>query len=147
MDKNRYKAWKSRLILIKGKLMATIYTKIYEYNKETQSLVVSFASTETKSQDPEAYEKLSFDIANLVEEGASQEELKTALSKSGEDWCASQVKKETLDNNTTKQTEVESLVETTWSKTTEELAPPPPEAKLDLNQLKALIEEQIEEAN
>lgn len=51
--------------------MATIYTKVHEYNKDTQVVVVSFASNMTKSQNPDDYEKLNYNVANLVEEGAS----------------------------------------------------------------------------
>ena len=42
--------------------MATIYTKVHEYNKDTQAIVVSFASTETKSQNPDSYEKINYSI-------------------------------------------------------------------------------------
>ena len=42
--------------------MATIYTKVHEYNKDTQTVVASFASTATKSQNPDSHQKLNFDI-------------------------------------------------------------------------------------
>lgn len=38
--------------------MAIIHTKIHEYNKDTQSVVVSFASDTTKSQNPDDHENL-----------------------------------------------------------------------------------------
>lgn len=116
--------------------MATIYTKIYEYNKETQTLVASFASTETKSQDPDTYQKLNFDIATLVEEGASQQDLKDALSQAGLGWCEAYCKKEMLDDNPEKQTEVENLVGTSWSKDLEKPEAPDIDGSLDLAKLK-----------
>jgi hypothetical protein len=116
--------------------MATIYTKVHEYNKETQAIVVSFASTETKSQNPDSYEKINYSIHYLVGEGASQQDLKDALSKVGLDWCETHCKKEMLDGKPEKQTEVENLVGTSWSKDLEKPEAPDIDGSLDLTQLK-----------
>ena len=67
--------------------MATIYTKVHEYNKETQAVVASFASNMTKSQNPDDHEKLNYNVASLVEEGASLQDLKDALALAGLGWC------------------------------------------------------------
>lgn len=115
--------------------MATIYTKIHEYNNETQTIVASFASNKTKSQNPDDHEKLNFDIAALVKEGASEQDLKDALALSGLGWCETYCKKEMLDNKPEKQTEVENLVGTTWSQEAS-LQPPPAPAQLDIDKLK-----------
>lgn len=115
--------------------MATIYTKVHEYNKETHTVVASFASNMTKSQNPNDHEKLNFDIANLVEEGASEQDLKDALALAGLSWCTTYCKKEMLDDKPEKQTEVENLVGTTWSQEASDQPPPVP-AKLDIDKLK-----------
>ena len=116
--------------------MATIYTKVHEYNKETQTVVASFASNMTKSQNPDSHQKLNFDIANLVEEGASQQDLKDALSQAGLNWCETYCKKEMLDDKPEKQTEVENLVGTSWSKDLEKPEAPDIDGSLDLAKLK-----------
>jgi len=99
--------------------MATIYTKVHEYNKDTQAVVVSFASDKTKSQNPDDNEKLNYNIATLVEEGASLQDLKDALALAGLGWCEIYCKKEMLDDKPEKQTEVETLVGTSWSQETQ----------------------------
>ncbi len=116
--------------------MATIYTKVHEYNKDTQTVVASFASTATKSQNPDSHQKLNFDIANLVEEGASLQDLKDVLSQAGLNWCESYCKKEMLDDKPEKQAEVETLVGTIWSKDLENSETPDIDNSLDLDKLK-----------
>ena len=115
--------------------MATIYTKIHEYDKETQNVVASFASNKTKSQNPDDHEKLNYNVANLVEEGASLQDLKDALASAGLGWCKSYCKKEMLDDKPEKQIEVENLVGTTWSQEAS-MQPPPAPAQLDIDKLK-----------
>jgi len=122
--------------------MATIHTKIHEYNKDTQSVVVSFASDTTKSQNPDDYEKFNYDISSLVEESASQQDLKDALALAGLSWCEAHCKKEMLDDRPEKQAELESLVQTSW--TQEVILNPAPVAELDIEKLKkelGLLEE------
>ena len=89
--------------------MATIYTKVHEYNKDTQAVVVSFASNMTKSQNPDDHEKLNYNVANIVKEGASLQDLKDVLSQAGLGWCEIQCKKEMLDDKPEKQAEVENF--------------------------------------
>ena len=95
--------------------MATIYTKIHEYNKETQAVVASFASDKTKSQNPDDHEKLNYSVTTLVKEGASLQDLKDALALAGLGWCTTYCMKEMLDDKPEKQAEVETLVGTSWS--------------------------------
>ena len=99
--------------------MATIYTKVHEYNKETQAVVASFASNMTKSQNPDDHEKLNYNVASLVEEGASLQDLKDALALAGLGWSEIHCKKEKLDDKPEKQTEVETLVGSSWSQETQ----------------------------
>ena len=115
--------------------MATIYTKVHEYNKDTQVVVVSFASNMTKSQNPDDYEKLNYNVANLVEEGASLQGLKDTLAFAGLGWCEAYCKKEMLDDKPEKQSEVQTLVDTTWSTDLEEPVPYE-DGSLDLDKLK-----------
>ena len=115
--------------------MATIYTKIHEYNKETQSVVASFASNKTKSQNPDDYEKLNYNVATLVGEGASLQDLKDALASAGLGWCKAYCMKEMLDDKPEKQAEVETLVNSSWSQIVSEEVTPPG-AELDLDKLK-----------
>ena len=114
--------------------MAIIHTKIHEYNKETQSIVVSFASDTTKSQNPDDYEKFNYDISSLVEKGASEQDLKDALATSGLSWCENYCKKEMLDDRPEKQAEIEGLVQTSW--TQEVVISEEPDAELDVEKLK-----------
>lgn len=95
--------------------MATIYTKIHEYDKETQNVVASFASNKTKSQNPDDYEKLNYNVATLVKEGASLQDLKDALALAGLGWCETYCMKEMLDDKPEKQSEIETLVDSSWS--------------------------------
>ena len=114
--------------------MATIYIKVHEYNKDNQAVVVSFASSMTKSQNPDDHEKLNYDVANLVEDNASLQDLKDALALAGLSWCESYCKKEMLDERPQKQAELESLVQTSW--TQEVTVNPEPDAELDIEKLK-----------
>ena len=115
--------------------MATIYTKIHEYNKETQAVVASFASNKTKSQNPDDHEKLNYNVATLVKEGASLQDLKDALALAGLNWCETHCMKEMLDDKPEKQAEVETLIGKSWS---QETTNPEPEVEttLDIEKLK-----------
>ena len=115
--------------------MATIYTKVHEYNTETQTVVASFASNMTKSQNPDDHEKLNYNVASLVEEGASLQDLKDALALAGLGWCEIHCKKEKLDDKPEKQTEVETLVGSSWSQEANS-EPIPEPARLDIDKLK-----------
>lgn len=115
--------------------MATIYTKVHEYNKETQTVVASFASNKTKSQNPDNHQKLNFDVHALVGEGASLQDLKDALALAGLGWCEAHCKKEMLDDKPEKQAEVETLVGSSWSQEANNEAIPAP-ARLDIDKLK-----------
>lgn len=82
--------------------MARIYVKIYEYDSESQSMEVAFASSETSSQNPDDYMKYNFD-ATSFSHCTSKQEVIDELIKTGGNVCCQVKDEETIQNDSTKQ--------------------------------------------
>lgn len=98
--------------------------KIHSYDSDSQSLEVSFASTELSSQDPNQYERFSFNVDHY-HDISSKDELVKKLLQSGSSLCTQIKEQEDVRNDTTKQTWFSELVDTTHNATTESLVEEP----------------------
>jgi hypothetical protein len=63
--------------------MNSVKFKIKSYDEDTNSLVVSFASDTTASQDPEAYTAYAFQPLNMWPDLTDISEIKKQLAKAG----------------------------------------------------------------
>ena len=75
--------------------MTTIYMKIYSYDVASQSLEVGFASTETSSQNPDDYDRYSFNVDHY-NDVTSKEDLIRRLLQSGASMCSQIVQQENI---------------------------------------------------
>jgi hypothetical protein len=79
--------------------MNTVYLKIVDFDENTKSLLVSFASDTTKSQDPANYETLAYQPYSMWPDVTDVTELPKLLAAAGA-WQAQQQenKEKLLDN-------------------------------------------------
>lgn len=93
--------------------MNIIKLKIHEYNEEFKTLVVSFASDTTLSQNPDDYPKRAFQLSffDLID---SIDDIKIKLANTGIDIIRQQVKEEQVKNDNSKDTQLKSLVGNTF---------------------------------
>lgn len=104
--------------------MTTIYMKIYSYDVASQSLEVGFASTETSSQNPDDYDRYSFNVDHY-NDVTSKEDLIRRLLQSGSSMCSHIVQQENMKQDTTKQAWFSDLAETTHEATADSLVDEP----------------------
>lgn len=62
--------------------MNIVKVKIHEYDEETKSLIVSFASDKTESQNPDDYRKLAYNLS-FFDENDTIDDVKIKLAQSG----------------------------------------------------------------
>jgi hypothetical protein len=60
-----------------------IYMKIHEYREESMSLIVSFASDETKSKNPDDYPALAFQPSSMYPGVTDINEIKKRIATAG----------------------------------------------------------------
>lgn len=63
--------------------MQTLKMKIHRYDEASQSLIVSYASDETASSDPSAYEAYAYQPMTMWPDITDAEEIKKRLAHSG----------------------------------------------------------------
>lgn len=98
--------------------------KIYSYDVASQSLDVGFASTETSSQNPDDYDRYSFNVDHYSDI-TSKEDLVRRLLQSGSSICSQMVQQENMRQDATKQAWFNELAESTHEATTESLVDEP----------------------
>ena len=89
--------------------MKNIKMKIRGYDKENHSLLVSFASDETRSNNPEDYDAIAFQTSEMWPEITDIEQLKLEIAKVGMSIIRQQVAKENIGGNPVKQIELQKL--------------------------------------
>jgi len=82
--------------------MNTIIMKINGYDEDSQSLLVSFASDITKSQDPSEYVSLAYQPFNMFPDVTNPNEIPKLIAKAGMYHVQQQANKENFlaDANT-----------------------------------------------
>lgn len=86
--------------------MSTIKVKVVGYDEASNSVLVSYASNETQSKNPDDYSP----VAVQVNESDDIEKIKHQLALIGVSVIKTQVNKERLANNESKVNEIKCLV-------------------------------------
>ena len=94
--------------------MNSIKFKIKSYDEVSNSLIVSFASDTTVSQDPDAYTALAFNPLIMWPDITDIEELKQQLAIAGVHQAALQETKEQFDANPARIAALQALVGQTY---------------------------------
>jgi hypothetical protein len=79
--------------------MNKLILKIYSYDETKDSLIVSFASDETKSQNPDDYEKLNYNPMGMFPDITDMTLVPKMIAVAGIYHTQQQVKKEKLSND------------------------------------------------
>jgi hypothetical protein len=90
--------------------MKSIKMKIKGYDKESHSLLVSFASDQTYSQNPEDYQAFAFQTSEMWPEVTDIEQIKLELAKAGMSIVRQQIAKENIGGNPVRLIELQRLV-------------------------------------
>ena len=107
--------------------MKTLKMKVLSYEDSTDSLIVSFASTDTLSQNPEDYQAMAYQPANMWPDITDLEEIKKRIATSGVYVTDQQKNREQLATNPTRKLELKSLVGQTFQYNISDLNPYNPE--------------------
>lgn len=90
--------------------MKNIKMKIVDYDKDSHSLLVCFASDETQSSNPENYPPIAFQTSEMWPDIHDMEELKLKIAEVGMSIVKQQIARETISGNPIKQIELKKLV-------------------------------------
>ena len=74
--------------------------KIHKFEEDSMSLLVSFASDETESQDPNDYPAYAYQPASMYPEATTTEEIMKMIAKSGMALVENQKRHEDAQKNT-----------------------------------------------
>ena len=107
--------------------MTTLKMKVLSYEDATDSLIVSFASSDNVSQNPEDYQGFAYQPANMWPDAQSVEEIKKRIAVSGLYVVEQQKRREDLQNNPSRKLELKALVGEVFTYTTSALDPSNPE--------------------
>ena len=107
--------------------MKTLKMKVLSYEDETDSLIVSFASSDNLSQDPDNYQGYAYQPANMWPDVVSVEEIKERIAKSGLYVVEQQKRRELLQADPVKKLALRSLVGNTFEYTFDDLGPVDPD--------------------
>lgn len=90
--------------------MNTLYMKIHEFDADSHSLIVSFASDQTKSKDPNDYGRVAFQPATMWPDVTDLNEIKKRLAVAGVWHAERQARLEFLEENPGTVNNLKSLV-------------------------------------
>lgn len=105
--------------------MNSIKFKVKGYDEASNSLLISFASDETASTDPEAYPAYAFQPTTMWPDVTSMDELKKRIAVAGVHQTKLQVAKERLAADPQQTDKFKALVGQTLEFSVAELAPEP----------------------
>lgn len=103
----------------------TIFMKVTGYDDATHSMLVSFASDETNSQDPSDYTIHAFQTTNICPNETNIENIKRSIAQSGISIVKSHAAKESLIANTDHVSDLKLLIGQTFSYNISDIAPHP----------------------
>lgn len=101
--------------------MNIVKFKVKSYDEISNSLIISFASDTTSSQDPENYTAYAFQPTTMWPDVTDIDELKKLIAKSGLHHAQIQESKEKFVINTDRVESIKSLVGKTYEYTVAEL--------------------------
>jgi len=104
--------------------MNTLYMKIHSFDEQSNSLIVSFASDTTKSQNPTDYPSYAFQPINMWPDVTDPAEIKKRIAVAGIYHAEQQEREEKFVADLTKIAEYRAMVNTEDSFTVEELITP-----------------------
>jgi hypothetical protein len=112
--------------------MKTLKMKVLSYEDETDSLIVSFASSDNLSQNPEDYQGYAYQPANMWPDVTDVEEIKERIAQSGLYVAEQQKRREVLQADPVKKLALRSLVGNTFEYTFDDLGPVDPNPVTEL---------------
>ena len=95
--------------------MSQIYMKCKEYDPNTHSILIAFASDETKNQDPEFYGFLNYQPYFMFPDITNLEEMKERLIRIGISVVTEIIKKESLSENVNYTQDMENISNKTFT--------------------------------
>jgi hypothetical protein len=104
--------------------MNTLYMKINSFDEQSNSLIVSFASDTTKSQNPTDYPSYAFQPINMWPDVTDPAEIKKRIAVAGIYHAEQQEREEKFIANPTKVAEYRAMVNAEDSFSIEELTTP-----------------------
>jgi hypothetical protein len=105
-------------------MMNTLYMKINSFDEQSNSLIVSFASDTTKSQNPTDYPSYAFQPINMWPDVTDPAEIKKRIAVAGIYHAEQQEREEKFIANPTKVAEYRAMVNAEDSFSIEELTTP-----------------------
>ena len=105
--------------------MEVLYIKIVGFDEVSKSLLVSFASDKTKTQNPGDYSPVAFQPAQMWPDVLDLEEIKKRIAVSGMHTAESQAIIEKLNDDPVRIENLKSMVGQTFSYNTADLLPTP----------------------
>jgi hypothetical protein len=103
--------------------MNSVNMKVVGYDEESHSLLVSFASDETRSQDPEAYPALAFQPINMWPDVSDVVEIKKRIAAAGMFHVKQQKSKENFTADPNRVAALKSLVGQSFTYPVSDLIP------------------------
>lgn len=104
--------------------MNTLYMKIHAFDEPSNSLIVSFASDTTKSQNPADYPSYAFQPINMWPDVTDPTEIKKRIAVAGMYHAEQQEREEKFIADPTKIAEYRAMVNVEASFSIEELTTP-----------------------
>ena len=103
--------------------MKTLYMKIHSYEEQSSSLIVSFASDTTKSQNPDDYPSYAFQPMNMWPDVSDPAEIKKRIAMTGIFHAEQQEREEKFIADPAKVEEYKAMVGTENSYPVDSLLP------------------------
>lgn len=107
--------------------MNTLYMKIHAFDEQSNSLIVSFASDTTKSQNPEDYPAYAYQPLHMWPDVTDPAEIKKRIAVAGVYHAEQQEREEKFVADPVKVQSYKDMVGQVNSYSATDLAPPPPE--------------------
>ena len=105
--------------------MNALYMKIHSYEEISGSLIVSFASDKTASQNPDDYTSYAFQPLNMWPDVTDVEEIKKRIAVAGMYHAEQQAREEAFKVDAGRVLQIKNLVGQLSSYTAAELVPNP----------------------
>lgn len=105
--------------------MSNLYMKITGFDEPSNSLLVSFASDETKSKNPEDYPSVAFQPATMWPDVLDVNEIKKRIAVAGMYTASSQANTEKLHDDLQRVNSLKALVGQVETYDINTLVPPP----------------------
>lgn len=105
--------------------MQTVYMKIHEYEEQSKSLIVSFASDTTRYQDPDMYTRYAFQPLHMWPGVDDPVEIQKRIAVSGIYHAEQQEREENFVADPIKEQQYKDMIGSQLSFSVTELAAPP----------------------